>query len=205
MRAVNITSINEKDHNVLCGWRNSPDFLRLCTQQSGPIDLKNFSEELKQCFARGRHWQSMIRDEAGTPLGTIYSYDYSKRNKYCFVTTYVEVGRSTGVGLVATLRFCAALFRAEELYKIYFDVHEYNDAVKDMLERCGLNIEGEFKGHCEFKGTRYDTFRFALYRETLDRLCGRYGAILLRAPTRNSLTGPMEADSPEFPKTSGNW
>jgi RimJ/RimL family protein N-acetyltransferase len=173
MPSVELTALQEHDYELLCSWRNSPDFLRLCTQQSGPIALKDFPEELKYCFLRGRHCQSIIRDRRGNPLGTVFSYDYSERNKYCFVTIYLANSKSTGAGVAAALKFCNALFRHFAIHKIYFDVHEHNSMVRSMLQRCGLNIEGQFKGHTRFNGIRYDTFRFALYKDTLDDLTQR--------------------------------
>ena len=169
MRNVELTAITDQDFGLLCSWRNTPEFLALCTQQTCTVTAEEFRKELEACFWRDRHWQSIVRVRGDAPLGTIFSYDYSKRDKYCFVTIYLAHRHPIGAGVYAVLTFTRALFQELSLHKIYFDVHAYNCAVTSMLQRAGLVLEGHFKGHRLHNGVRHDTFRYALYPDALQR------------------------------------
>lgn len=174
MRKVRLSAIRDEDLELLCQWRNSPEFFAFCSQHVSTVEVDKFAEELAASFKQGRHWQSIICPAVGEPCGTIYSYDYSKRNKYCFVSVYVQNHRAGGIGLFATMAFCYALFRELSLYKIYFEVHEHNTSVVKMLRKCGLPVEGRFKGHQVFGESRYDTLRFALYPDKFQEIMFRF-------------------------------
>lgn len=175
MIGYSLTAVREEDFVQLCRWRNDSVFQKFCGQQRNQLTVDEFRSELRACVSRGRHWQSMIRNRLDESVGTIYSYEYSKRDKYCFTTIYLDhTAARSGIGVYATLAFTQMLYSALALYKIYFDVHEYNGTVVSMLKRVGLPLEGRFAGHRLLEGSRYDTLRFALYANHLPSLLDRY-------------------------------
>jgi len=91
------------------------------------------------------------------------------------VTIYLSPEhRALGAGPIAFINFAMMLFDELALYKIYIDIHEYNVAVLNIARRAGLSAEGQFKGNRVLNGRRYDTFRFALYRERAEYLMKRF-------------------------------
>ncbi len=175
MWTIRLTAVEAEHHRLLREWRNSDDFRRFCSVNRRILTELEFEEERQWLFLTGLHWQCLIRGKNDVPIGTVCSYDYSKRDGHCFVTLYVaREYRTSGAGVIASILFATTLFEELGLYKVYVDVNGHNTRVIDMLRRAGLSEEGVFKGHRVIEGERYDVFRFALYQECLTVLAKKY-------------------------------
>lgn len=171
-RRLLLKPISEVNLKTLHQWRNEPDFRKMCSNRREEISFEEFKKELKCDFERDRHLQMVIwLKRTGAPIGTIYSYGFKATDGYVFVTTFldsVHQGRG-GYGVEAFAAFVQYLFAYLPLFKIYLEVYEYNRASFSLMRRAGLSEEGRFRQHRLFDGQRYDTLRFALYREDLER------------------------------------
>jgi len=85
------------------------------------------------------------------------------------VSVYIEEGfRNTGIGIRSMALFANLLFERYHLFKIYFDVFEYNKQAIRILEKLRLPLEGTFRKQHISGNDRYDVFRFAVYQEHID-------------------------------------
>ena len=166
--------IGKKDLEVLHGWRNEDEFLRLCSNRRKPVGFEEFVDELNRDFDNDRHMQCvLLLKSSEEPVGTIYSYNLNLVDGYVFLTVYVSeecVGKGYGVEAVAIL--ASHYFEAYPIHKLYMDVYGYNKHSLSTIERAGFGEEGRFKEHRFIGGQRYDLVRFAFYRNDLERLSG---------------------------------
>ncbi len=135
------------------------------------ISLKEYHAELQQDRERDRHEQYIIvRRRDTVPLGTIFSYGYSKHDGHVFITCFVERSfLSIGYGVEATALFGPYLMEEYGLYKIYMDVYADNMGSLRSLLRYGFQVEGRFVGHRVVDGKHRDVVRLAAYQETVQR------------------------------------
>ncbi|RYE50744.1 MAG: N-acetyltransferase [Sphingobacteriales bacterium] len=165
---LQLTAYNDSYTNHLFVWRNTSLFLSNLTARPAIDDLRQFKTEIQRDFSTDRHEQFVILvDEY--PVGTIYSYSLNKIDKYCFVSVFIiDTLISSGFGAKATILFCRYLFDKYELYKIYFDIYDYNKLVVALLKKKNISLEGEFKRQHIHNGTRHDVLRFALYKKDIE-------------------------------------
>lgn len=162
---LSLTEFTEKDIPVLYAWRNTEDYIENCTNRAPLQTIEEFRLEMERDFARSRHLQMMIRKKSeDAPSGTIYSYHYNEVDQYAYITVYVTPEyRNSGIGLNAFFHFGMYLFNELGLYKIYFDVYEYNQRMLDILDQFNFGLEGVLKKQHLLNGQRYDIFRYAIY------------------------------------------
>ena len=167
-----LQELSESHIPLLHKWRNEEYFMKNCTMRKYRVSLEEFSEELKKDFEMDRHVQFLIfRKQDMQPIGTIYSYSYSKRDGHCFITTYIIPGmHSRGYGAEAFANFMKHLIDVFCLFKIYNDVYTFNSDSLRMLLKAGFQIEGTFKGHRMFNEVRYDLVRLAFFAGQKDKL-----------------------------------
>ena len=164
--------IEESDYLVLHKWRNEFRFLSLFSSRREVISFDNFEKELKREFERNRHLQFMIerKDDKGS-VGTIYSFSFNQTDSYIFINIYIdEHYERIGYGAEAVTLLVCYLFKFLPIHKIYFEAFEYNGLSLATLRNAGFYEEGRFKEHRFFDGKRYDVFRFAAYRSSLEKL-----------------------------------
>lgn len=159
-----------KDYSVLFKWRNSLRFRNLFHYSTAEISYDGFLKE----FARNtktRHCQFVIEYKmTETMIGIVFSHTFSVVNGYCFINLYIdEPFELKGYGIVAFSLFFCHLFDSYPLHKIYFEVFEYNKLSLSTLQSAGFALEGRFKEHKFYNGTRHDVLRFAAYRGNLPR------------------------------------
>lgn len=152
---------------TLCQWRNEDDFMKNCSMRKNLVSFEEFAQELYSDFEKDRHVQFVIfRRRDMKPIGTIYSYSYSKRDAYCFITTYItSLFEDRGYGAESFANFMGYLFDMFGLFKIYNDVYDFNTDSLKMLQKAGFKIEGVFRGHRLFDGQRHDLIRLAFFAE----------------------------------------
>jgi RimJ/RimL family protein N-acetyltransferase len=152
---------------ILHTWRNEEVFLKNCTMRKEEISFEEFCEEISADFRNDRHTQFVaFRKSDSVPVGTIWSYAYSKRDGYCFVTTYIHpLYKRKGYGAEMFVRFLEYLIDTYSLFKVYTDVYSSNADSLTILLKAGFQIEGRFKGHRCFGGERRDLIRLAFFGE----------------------------------------
>lgn len=173
-RTLLLQQLSDENIPQLFKWRNSISFVQYLTTRPLSPDIDSFILELKKDFNTDRHQQFIIFKDTHY-IGTIYSYSYNSIDKFCFISIYVD-DRYTklGHGIKACLLFCNYLFEKFGLFKIYFDVYEYNTAIINLLNRQNIISEGRFyKQHLK-EGKRFDVFRFAIYSEQIKLWIERY-------------------------------
>ncbi|HUX80879.1 MAG TPA: GNAT family protein [Candidatus Paceibacterota bacterium] len=155
----------QKDHlPTLFVWRNSSDFMELCSTRRNAVSFEEFQTELNRDFNRDRHLQFVIVKNQEC-IGTIYSYNLNHTDAYVFVTIYLaKPWRGKRYGAEAMVVFSEYLFREYRLYKIYAEVYSYNLESLRSLTNGGFTEEGRFHGHRLHNGARHDLIRLAFFR-----------------------------------------
>lgn len=164
-KKLHLIQINKSHLATLFEWRNEASFINNLTNRNRLVSLSEFDLELQDDFKRDRHIQFLII-KGKDKIGTIYSYSYNLSDKYCFISVYIKPQEAQlSYGIKAFSIFSQFLFLNFNLYKVYFDVYEYNKKMISVLDKCNFSIEGTFKNQHLVKDIRYDVLRFAFYRE----------------------------------------
>lgn len=152
---------------ILFNWRNESSFINNCTGRNKINDIEKFDKELKSDFQKDRHLQYLILLKE-RPIGTIYSYSFNDIDKTLFISVYIEPEFANySYGIRAFTMFSKYLFNEFKIYKIYFDIYEYNIKMITVLEKCGFALEGVFKNQHFFQDQRYDVSRYAFYKDNM--------------------------------------
>lgn len=159
--------LNDDHLRLLFKWRNSDSFLNYLTARPKSKSLEDFKIEIKNDFSNDRHLQYIISFQEAY-IGTIYSYSFNKLDKYCFISVFtVDKVYNSGLGIKAVVVFSKFLFERFDLFKIYFDIYEFNFSLITALKKRGIGLEGHFLKQHLYKGKRYDVFRFAIYENQI--------------------------------------
>jgi RimJ/RimL family protein N-acetyltransferase len=166
-KTIELVPIADQHLATLHAWRNSNDYITLCSTRRNTVTFQEFKDELRGDFKRDRHLQYVIcRKE--THIGTIFSYNLNRTDSYAFITLYVDAAaRNMGLGVESIVLFSKYLFHNLRLHKLYFDVYSYNTSCISCLVSAGIKQEGCFRGHRLLDGTRFDLLRFALFHGQL--------------------------------------
>src|SRR3990172_716800 len=146
-----------KDYFELFKWRNSLKFRSFFHYSTEKISYDGFLKE----FARNtktRQCQFVIEHKmTNTIIGIIFSHTFSVVNRYCFINLYIDAPfELKGYGIVSFSLFFCHLFDSYPLHKIYFEVFEYNKLSLSTLLTAGFALEGRFKEHKFYNGTRHN-------------------------------------------------
>lgn len=167
---LSLRIINENDLPILHLWRNSDQFMTLCSTRRNTVTFDEFRHELAADFERDRHAQYLILRK-GIPIGTIYSYNLNKTDGYVFTTIYlVNEHTRKGYGVIAFALFMNYLFQSQNLHKIYTEAYSYNVSSLQAMRNAGFVEEGTFKEHRLLNGRRYHLVRLAFFRDSLPNL-----------------------------------
>lgn len=159
--------INKTHLPILYKWRNESSFVTNCTARSKLDSINEFEEELNSDFKKDRHLQFLIYLRQ-MPIGTIYSYSFSRIDKYTFISVFIESQYANkSFGIKAFSIFTNSLFQKFDLYKVYFDIYEYNSKVISIFEKCQFSLEGVFKNQHQINNKRYDVRRYAFYKKDM--------------------------------------
>lgn len=165
--SLELHELQEEHLPMLFLWRNSNDFMELCSTRRNSVSLEDFKTELDSDLKRDRHLQFMIARK-NEYIGTVYSYSLNRTDGHAFVTTYLAKDwRDRGCGAEAVVVFLEYLFRKYELYKIYAEVYSYNLESLRALASGKFVEEGKFRGHRLYRGERHDLIRLAFFRSQL--------------------------------------
>lgn len=152
---------------ILYKWRNESSFTTNCTGRSKIDEFEKFEKELEADFKRDRHLQFLICWK-GKPIGTIFSYSFNKIDNYTFISVFIEpqyTNRSFGIKAFSI--FTILLFEKFNVYKVYFDIYEYNTSMISIIEKCQFSLEGVFKKQHLLNNERYDIRRYAFYEKDM--------------------------------------
>lgn len=162
--SLELHELQEEHLPILFLWRNSDDFMGLCSTRRNVVSLDEFQKELQSDFSRDRHLQFMIvrKDEY---IGTLYSYNLNRTDGHAFVTIFIaEAWRDRGYGAEAMVVFLECLFREYELHKVYAEVYSYNLESLRALTSGMFVEEGRFRGHRLYQSERHDLIRMAFFK-----------------------------------------
>ncbi len=163
-RSLDLHELKEEDVSTLYLWRNSSDFIRLCSTRRNLVSLEEFRTELQSDLKKDRHRQFLIKRKSEF-IGTIYSYNLNQTDGHVFVTIFIaEPWRNNGYGAEAVIVFLEYLFREHSLHKVYAEAYNYNTESLHALASGGFIEEGRFVDHRLFHGKRYDLVRLAFFR-----------------------------------------
>lgn len=163
-----LQKINNYNIYLLYEWRNNPSFLRYLTARPKIASFEDFQLELERDFTRDRHLQYLI-SYRNTFFGTIYSYSYNNYDRYYFISIFTLLEfKNSGLGITAVAIFCKYLFKRYNLFKIYFDIYDFNSQLVSALIKRSFKIEGKFIKQHLYEGSRYDVIRFAIYLEDIN-------------------------------------
>lgn len=171
-RKLTLIPIVDEDIPILWKWRNTQEFVDMCTVRKSQISMTEFVSELKDDFNRDRFCQMMIMVKKGVesvPAGTIFCYGFNRYHGYIFVTIYmIQDFQMKGYGAEAFAVFIDWLFSSEhELHKVYADVYSINSRSISCLKNAGFTQEGCFVEHSLIGGYRCDLLRFAFFRRNI--------------------------------------
>lgn len=180
-KRIYLSPVRDCDVEILWKWRNTPQYMTLCSMRNTTISLEEYRIELECDKASDRHEQYLIirkRDEH--PIGTVFSYGFAEHDGHLFITCYIEQAYSQmGYGVDATALFGCYLAEEYGLHKIYADVYGDNARSLRLLTRFGFQEEGRFIGHRLVEGARRDIVRLACYQQVFEsarKLVLRLGA-----------------------------
>lgn len=165
--SLELRELQEEHLPILHLWRNSDDFMGLCSTRRNSVSLEEFRVELDSDLKKDRHNQFLIfRNEEC--IGTLYSYNFNRTDSYVFVTIFVaEPWRDKGYGAEAMIIFLEYLFREYGLYKVYAEVYSYNLESLHTLVSGKFVEEGRFRGHRLYHNERCDLIRMAFFRSQI--------------------------------------
>lgn len=172
-RRLILKPMEEKDFAFLHKLRNSLEFIKLCSMRRSLVGFDEFVEELRRDFSRDRHQQFLIQLKSTGPpgIGTIFTYNLNLVDGYVFFTIcLVEQYQNRGYGVEAVACLVRYLFNFFPLHKIYVEAYDYNRASLNILRKAGFIAEGVFKEHRFFEERRWNLNRYALYRDSLQRV-----------------------------------
>ena len=163
-----LTELTKDNIESVYRFRNEKTFIENCTSRK-KVSFIEFNEELKNDFSKDRLLQFVIFNSKGESVGSIYSYSYNPFDKYAFVTVYITKSKKKfSYGIKAFVVMADFLFKKFKLYKIYFDVYEYNSEMLSVLKKCNFSLEGKFIRQKLKNRGRYHVYRFAFYKKDLD-------------------------------------
>lgn len=164
---MRLVEISEEHIPTLYEWRNSSSFLSNCTSREPILSVDEFVKELQNDFKIDRHQQFLIEYKTDL-IGTIYTYSYNDYDKYCFSTVYINNEYANkSFGIKSFVLLAKKLFDSADLYKLYFDIYEYNRQMLSVIDRYNFSKEGVFRKQHLKNGIRYDVYRFAFYKKDL--------------------------------------
>ncbi|MDP3763995.1 MAG: GNAT family protein [bacterium] len=174
-KRILLKPVEESDYPILYKWRNEFRFLSLFSAKREVISFENFTKEIKREFERNRHLQFIIeRKDKNIPVGTIFSFNFSQVDGYIFINVYIDSEQeSRGYGVEAIVLFVHYIFTFLPVHKVCFEIFGYNVLSLSTMQngkRYGFCEEGRFKEHRFFNGSYHDVFRFAIYRDSLDKI-----------------------------------
>lgn len=166
---------------LLHQWESDPRSLHLWSGRRTILSESEYEEALSERLRDSVHVFLIIADHRKEPVGFTYSYDVSLLDGFAFITSFLSPSaRGRGIGAIASILFIDYLFTYFDLAKIYCDAYAYNSPSLNLLSASGFEVEGEFREHRFFGGTRHTLFRFALYRKAFyhrfARLLNQFGA-----------------------------
>ncbi|MDP3764065.1 MAG: GNAT family protein [bacterium] len=173
---ITLKPIEDSDYPTLHRWRNESRFLALFSAKREVVSPENFTKELAREFERNRHLQFIVlRKKDVVALGTIFSFNFNHIDGYIFVNVYIDENyENRGYGAEAIVVIVRYLFKFLPIHKICFEVFEYNclslSTMRNAVSSYGFCEEGCFKEHRFFDGKYYDVFRFAILRDSLDKI-----------------------------------
>lgn len=159
-----LIQINKTHLPILYKWRNESSFVTNLTGRSKIENIEEFENELKSDFKKDRLLQFIIILN-NVPIGTIFSYSFNQIDKYTFISVFIEsqyVNRTFGIRAISI--FANFLFQVYDLYKVYFDIYEYNIRMINIVEKAQFSLEGVFKRQHLMNNQRYDVRRYAFYK-----------------------------------------
>ena len=174
-KRIILKPIEEADYSILYKWRNEFRFLSLFSAKRETISLGDFTKEIKREFERNRHLQFIIRrKDKDIPIGTMFSFNFNPIDGYVFVNVYIDSEEENkGYGVEAIVLFVHYLFIFLPIRKVCFEIFSYNNLSLSTMQngsKYGFCEEGRFREHRFFNGNYYDVFRFAIHRNSIDKI-----------------------------------
>jgi RimJ/RimL family protein N-acetyltransferase len=167
---VALTPLEREHIRFLHQWESDPESLHLWSGRRTLLSESEFEESMSERLRESVHVFLIVTDKAKKPLGFTYSYDVSLLDGFAFVTSFFSPpARGRGFGATAGILFLDYLFSYFQLYKIYCEVYQYNEASLNLLKSSGFDLEGEFREHRFLGGERHSLLRYALYRKNFYR------------------------------------
>ncbi|PTX59561.1 RimJ/RimL family protein N-acetyltransferase [Kordia periserrulae] len=164
-----LTPLSKENFKSLFKFRNELSFLENCTSREKLNSIAEFEEELENDFFRDRLIQFLVLNAKKKTIGTVYAYNFNSYDGFAFVTVFItETMTNQSYGIKAFLIFVDFLFYNYNLYKIYFDVYDFNKSMLSILKKCNFSMEGRFINQKYKNNTRHDVYRFAFYKNDLD-------------------------------------
>lgn len=158
MHILTIRKIRRVDIPILLEFRNSPSFIKFCTNRKFTVTLKEFIVELQSDFGKDRQVQFMI-ELGDKPIGTIWIYGMNDILEHAFITTFiVDSYRLKGYGIYAHCRVLQFMFEEVEIKTMYSDVYEINKLSINTIEKRGWTRVQDFtkRGIHRYKTTYSD-------------------------------------------------
>ncbi len=163
---VVLTPFLKSETQQVYQWRNSKDYIELCTNRRHIITYDQFLSELEYDFKYSRHEQYIIKRKSDlTPVGTIFSYGHNYHDGFIFITTFIEDQfKNSLFGVEAHLLMVYQLFsRLDNLFKVYCDVYSNNKNSLNIMKKSGYEVEGIFKNQKKnIDNSREDVIRLAI-------------------------------------------
>jgi diamine N-acetyltransferase len=165
---VYLTSLNETDLGLICGWQNSPSIRDLTMGWRFPIQLDTAREWLKILAEQNSKSQVVFAIRLKNDLVGIISL----RNIEAFQRKSlfgIYIGDTThhnkGIGLVSTCLILDYAFNGLDLRKVSLEVIENNPTAISLFEGIGFKKEGTKRQEYFADGKYMDTRIYGILKE----------------------------------------
>jgi UDP-4-amino-4,6-dideoxy-N-acetyl-beta-L-altrosamine N-acetyltransferase len=151
---VTLRALEDKDKEVLRGWRNHPELLKYqCS--SFPISEAEQNRWYDSYAANGSYHIFIIEDEARDSIGYTITKNIDHKNRCAEIGIYLDP-KTQGQGygkdaFQALMKYC---FYELNLHRLYLVVFAFNTRAIDLYKKLGWQIEGTWR-EASFKNNQY--------------------------------------------------
>jgi RimJ/RimL family protein N-acetyltransferase len=167
-KRIHLTSIMDKDIEIIENWYNDTYFLRFYdTISAFPHTRNQINTILDETRKSNDEYEFAIRDiESNDILGLCGFNDIQWNNSTAVV--YIGIGNkecvNKGIGREALNLLLEFGFYELNLYRLQLNVIEYNEKAIKLYEKTGFKREGVYREFINRDGRRFDMYLYGLLR-----------------------------------------
>lgn len=166
---VRLRKLENKDCDGMLEWMHDEEVMhsfRKDMRNRTREDVLKFIENAKDIPANGEDLHYAVVDESDEYMGTISLKAFNEKDgnaEYAISLRRKFWGK--GVGQSATEKLLEIAFQKMNLERVYLNVLANNERAIRLYEKCGFQMEGEFKKHLYLEGGHKNLKWYAMLKE----------------------------------------